>query len=100
MARYAAEAERRQALEATAASDRRTLELARERYRQGATDLLGVLDAQRLLFAARDALAQSYQATATDWVALYKSLGGGWEDPSGAPLARANPSAVARGLRL
>jgi NodT family efflux transporter outer membrane factor (OMF) lipoprotein len=100
LARYAAEAERRQALEATAASDRRTLELARERYRQGATDLLGVLDAQRLLFAARDALAQSYQATATDWVALYKSLGGGWEDPSGAPLARANPSAVARGLRL
>jgi outer membrane protein TolC len=77
-------------LQSAEASDRRTLELARERYRRGATDLLGVLDAQRLLFAAQDALAQSYQATATDWVALYKSLGGEWEEPAGAPLARMN----------
>jgi multidrug efflux system outer membrane protein len=92
LARYETEAERRKGLQATEASDRRTLELARERYRRGATDLLGVLDAQRLLFAARDALAQSYQATATDWVALYKSLGGGWERPAGAPLARVNPN--------
>jgi len=38
-----------------------------------------VLDAQRSLYAAQLALAQSTQAIGVDIVAVYKALGGGWE---------------------
>ena len=45
---------------------------------------LSVLDAQRSLYASEDALVQSTRNTATDVIAIYKALGGGWEDePSG-----------------
>ncbi len=53
--------------------------LARERYENGATDFLTVLDAQRVLYLAQDQLAQSQTRTTTALVAVYKSLGGGWE---------------------
>ena len=35
--------------------------------------------AQRNLLLSQDALAQSDAAVATDLVALYKALGGGWQ---------------------
>lgn len=54
------------------------LRLAELRYREGAADLLTVLDAQRTLFAAQDQLAQLRQARLTDAISLYKALGGGW----------------------
>ena len=53
--------------------------LARQRYENGATDFLTVLDAERVLYGAQDELAQSNTRTATALVAVYKSLGGGWE---------------------
>jgi multidrug efflux system outer membrane protein len=54
--------------------------LARERYDSGAADFLTVLDAERVLLQSRDQLAQTETQTATSLVALYKSLGGGWEE--------------------
>lgn len=56
----------------------RTLRLAELRYREGADELLTVLDAQRTLFIAQDALAQLRQARLADAVVLYRVLGGGW----------------------
>ena len=53
--------------------------LARQRYDNGATDFLTVLDAERVLLEAQDQFAQSQTRTATALVAVYKSLGGGWE---------------------
>jgi len=53
--------------------------LARQRYENGATDFLTVLDAERVLYQAQDQLAQSQTRTVTALVAVYKSLGGGWE---------------------
>jgi multidrug efflux system outer membrane protein len=53
--------------------------LARERYENGATDFLTVLDAERVLYESQDELAKSNYRTATALVAIYKSLGGGWE---------------------
>ena len=41
-------------------------------------DFLSVLEAQRSLYAADDALVQSQQAIATNTIALYKAVGGGW----------------------
>jgi len=48
------------------------------RYRNGASSLLDVLDAQRSLFAAQQAVVQVQAARAQNGVALYKALGGGW----------------------
>jgi multidrug efflux system outer membrane protein len=57
--------------------------LARQRYENGATDFLTVLDAERVLNDAQDQLAQSNTRTCTALVAVYKALGGGWEIEAG-----------------
>ena len=58
---------------------REALRLAEVRYREGADDLLSVLDAQRTLFDAQDQLAQVRLDRLDGAVALFKALGGGWE---------------------
>jgi NodT family efflux transporter outer membrane factor (OMF) lipoprotein len=55
------------------------LRLAEVRYREGADDLLSVLDAQRTLFEAEDQLGQIRLDRLSAAVALYKALGGGWQ---------------------
>lgn len=52
--------------------------LADLRYRNGAASYLDVLDAQRSLFAAQQALVQTQALQAQNLVTLYKVLGGGW----------------------
>ena len=59
--------------------------IARMRYEGGLVDFLDVLDAERTELAAEDRLAQSRTQAATSLVAVYKALGGGWQD---APLPR------------
>jgi outer membrane protein TolC len=54
------------------------LRLAEVRYREGADDLLALLDAQRTLFQAEDQLAQIRLARLQASISLYKALGGGW----------------------
>jgi multidrug efflux system outer membrane protein len=77
---YAQEQHRRVALSRSVDLNKRAVDLATRRYQQGGlTDFLAVLDAERTLFSAQDALVQSNSAIGTDAVALYKALGGGWE---------------------
>jgi NodT family efflux transporter outer membrane factor (OMF) lipoprotein len=57
---------------------RTALGLAEIRYREGADDLLTVLDAQRTLFQAEDQLAQVRLARLQASIDLFKALGGGW----------------------
>jgi multidrug efflux system outer membrane protein len=66
---------------------REALRLAEVRYREGADDLLTVLDAQRTLFNAQDQLAQIRLNRLSAAVSLYKALGGGWSG-AGAQVAR------------
>jgi outer membrane protein, multidrug efflux system len=54
--------------------------LADLRYRNGAASYLDVLDAQRALFAAQQALVQTQLQQAQNLVAVYKALGGGWTE--------------------
>jgi outer membrane protein, multidrug efflux system len=68
-----------QKLEAAAASYREAARLARTLYQNGASSFLDVLDAERSLYSAEDTLIQSRVAIATDYVALNKALGGGWD---------------------
>ncbi|MGE0804554.1 MAG: efflux transporter outer membrane subunit [Burkholderiaceae bacterium] len=74
----------------------RTLQLAELRYREGAEELLSVLDAQRTLFQAQDQLAQIRQARLASALDLFKALGGGWEAP--APVAAGLQSVVVPGV--
>lgn len=67
----------------------RTLRLAELRYREGADDLLSVLDAQRTLFSTQDQLAQLRQSRLADAVGLYRALGGGWQAPTAGPTSPA-----------
>jgi len=55
--------------------------LADLRYRNGAASYLDVLDAQRSLFAAQQALVQTQAQQVQNQVVLYKALGGGWKTP-------------------
>jgi multidrug efflux system outer membrane protein len=66
----------------------RAAELAEVRYREGAAPYLSVLDAQRTLLRAQDAVAEAETASYTSLVALYKALGGGWQAP---PDGRGGP---------
>ncbi len=58
----------------------RALRLAEIRYREGADDLLTVLDAQRTLFQAQDQLAQIRLSRLQASLGLFKALGGGWNN--------------------
>jgi outer membrane protein, multidrug efflux system len=52
--------------------------LARLRYDNGVASYLDLLDAQRSLFTAQQALVQARLARLQNQVQLYRSLGGGW----------------------
>jgi NodT family efflux transporter outer membrane factor (OMF) lipoprotein len=56
--------------------------LSRTLYQSGSSSFLDVLDAERSLFSAEDALIVSRVSIATDYVALAKALGGGWDKPT------------------
>ncbi len=76
---YRAEQLRRDRLEAAVQQSRRAQGLAQTRFRDGVSDFLEVLTAQRSVLAAEQARADSITTVSTNLVALYKALGGGWE---------------------
>ena len=71
-------------LERAARDSARAAQLARMRFDAGATGLLDVLDAERTQLQAEDAFAAGRARTATQAVALYRALAGGW--PQTLPL--------------
>lgn len=76
---YSKEQERRRSLAEAVEHNRNAVELSTTLYVAGKTDFLNVLTAQRALYVTEDALVQSTRNLATDLIALYKALGGGWE---------------------
>ena len=76
---YDSERARREELREATTQSEKAAKLARQRYDDGVTDFLTVLDADRRVLEAQDALAGSETRTATALVAIYKALGGGWE---------------------
>ena len=73
--------EQLRAQEAQANAEAVRFRLADLRYRNGAASYLDVLDAQRSLFAAQQAVVQVQAAQVQNQVTLYKVLGGGWKTP-------------------
>lgn len=77
--RYSRTRETSARLRVAASASAKAADLARLRYRYGADSFLTVLDAERRLLEAEDLLAAAETDTSLAAVAVYKSLGGGWE---------------------
>jgi NodT family efflux transporter outer membrane factor (OMF) lipoprotein len=80
---YDREQARRLSLSNAVDANRRAVDLSNQLYQRGLIDFLSVLDAQRSLFLSEDALARSDTTVSTNLVAVYKALGGGWEETAG-----------------
>ena len=76
---YAKEQIRRQSLEDAVKSSEESLRLANQLYANGLSNFINVLDAERSLYQAQDALVQSDRTVSANLISLYKALGGGWE---------------------
>ena len=76
------------------ASSRRAFEIAERRLREGAVDLVTVLNTQQTLFQAEDTLAQARLARLLAVVSLFQALGGGWQPPPEVLLPRPRPSST------
>ena len=72
----------------------KALRLSQVRYREGAGELLSLLDAQRTLFQAEDQLAQIRLAQLQASIGLYKALGGGWSMSSVSPDVETSSSHI------
>ncbi|MBL9000601.1 MAG: efflux transporter outer membrane subunit [Phycisphaerae bacterium] len=97
---------RRRSLAAAETASKRALDLATERFTSGIGDFLNVLDAQRALYELQDQLVTSETDVTRSLIALYKALGGGWEQtppmppapkgyPPAPPSTEPSPEAVA-----
>ena len=74
----------------------RAVTLAGERYQRGVTDFLNVVDAQRQEYDLEEQYAATQVATAEQYIELYRSLGGGWENYQQLPaIHRPEPAIIA-----
>jgi outer membrane protein, multidrug efflux system len=78
LVRYARSQDRDVQLQLAAKDSKRAADLASIRFKDGATGLLDLLDAQRVQLQDEDAYAESHSNSALSAVLLYKSLAGGW----------------------
>lgn len=89
---YQTEQARRDHLVRAEADNRRAVGLAQSRYREGVADFLTVLETERLLLGTQQQLQASSTNVSENLVAIYKALGGGWENdlPAAAPALASN----------
>ncbi len=77
---YAKEQLHRQSLAQAAEANEKAVALATDLYKNGLADFLRVLESQRALYQSQDELIDSERAVTSNLIALYKALGGGWEE--------------------
>jgi len=80
LAVYRTDLAHRDALSTAVDTQQSAYDLARERYAKGFISFIDVLDAQRQLAQLKAQWVQAQTQVETDLVALYKALGGGWQD--------------------
>jgi multidrug efflux system outer membrane protein len=93
------QAAREAALTASVREARRSLDLARQRYRAGLDNLLSTLETQRRLLNAESALLATQRAFRTARVNLILALGGPWDAELAPDLLAATRGATAGGDR-
>ena len=87
-------AEQLRASQAQANAESIRFKLSDLRYQNGVSSYLDLLDAQRSLFAARQAVVQTRLAQLQSQVGLYRALGGGWTEPAGGEVSLSEKPAV------
>jgi NodT family efflux transporter outer membrane factor (OMF) lipoprotein len=77
----------------------RAVDLATARYNRGLTDFLNVVDAERQFYALQEQYASAQVAQGEQFVQLYRSLGGGWQNYQAVPAIRRPQPAIIAAFR-
>ncbi len=81
--------ERAEMLAQSTDASRQALDLAVEQYRGGITDFTTVITSEQSLLNAQDTFVSNLGSVATNLVAIYRGLGGGWQIREGMDLVPA-----------
>ncbi len=77
---FAKEQQRRNSLRDVVADNQKAFDLSLQLYTQGQAEFINVLNAELSLASSQNALSQSQANVASDLIALFKALGGGWSE--------------------
>jgi len=96
---YEAQQVRMEKLSVAMMAGERAVELANKRYNRGLTDFLNVVDAERQFYDLQEQFATAQVAQGEQFVQLYKSLGGGWQNYQSVPAIRRPQPAIIAAFR-
>ncbi len=96
---YTAQQDRLKNLGDAMIAGQRAVDLATERYNRGLTDFLNVVDAERQFYDLQEEYAAAQVAQGEQFVQLYKSLGGGWQNYQTIPAIRRPQPAIIAAFR-
>jgi outer membrane protein TolC len=96
---YEAQQVRMEKLSAAMMAGERAVDLATRRYNRGLTDFLNVVDAEREFYDLQEQYATAQVAQGEQFVQLYKSLGGGWQNYEVVPAIRRPQPAIVAAFR-
>ena len=99
MTAYQADQQRLQKLGDAVVAGQRAVDLANARYERGLTDFLNVVDAERQFYELQEQYAEGQVAQGDEFVKLYKSLGGGWQNYQAVPDIRLPQPAIIAAFR-
>ena len=101
LGQYAAEQVSLGKLDTALVASQRAVQLASERYERGLTDFLNVVDAERQEYGLQEEYTDAQVAAAEEFIALFRSLGGGWQNyQSLPPIHRPQPAIIAMFQRV
>jgi outer membrane protein TolC len=96
---YAGQQERLAKLGDALEASQRAVTLANERYVRGLTDFLNLVDAEREEYDIEEQYTAAQLGAAEQFIALYRSLGGGWENYQQLPPVHTPQPAVIAAFR-
>jgi len=98
---YGGQQDRLRNLTEALTASQRAVSLATQRYDRGLTDALNVIDAERQEYDLEQQYVLTQTTAAEQFIALYKALGGGWEQyQSIPPIRQPQPAVLAAFQRL
>lgn len=96
---YQAQQIRMEKLSTAMMAGQHAVDLATARYERGLTDYLNVVDAERQFYDLQEQFAEAQVAQGEQFVQLYKSLGGGWQNYQSVPAIRRPQPAIVAAFR-
>jgi NodT family efflux transporter outer membrane factor (OMF) lipoprotein len=96
---YQAQESRLENLSTAMIAGQRAVDLATARYNRGLTDFLNVVDAERQFYDLQEQYAEAQVTQGEQFVQLYKSLGGGWQNYQAVPAIRRPQPAIVAAFR-